>query len=221
MGEAERLRAGGAAAEAAGVEEVAEAMRRHVDRELARARIASAGRAAACDPAQIVPRLVAVLRRTRDGARVDWDLDARPGLLARIDPDDLTEALGALLENAARHAASRVRVATARAGASVTITVADDGPGIPAPELARLTSRGARLDLGGPGAGLGLAIATRDRRGGRRQPGARERRGRPGGGAPAAGGAAADLTDADVARQSGVSREPVGDAASRPAGRPT
>jgi len=159
MGEAERLRTGGAVAEAAGVEEVAEAMRRHVERELARARIASAGRAAACDPAQIVPRLVAVLRRTRDGARVDWDLDTRPGLLARIDPDDLTEALGALLENAARHAAGRVRVATARAGASVAITVADDGPGIAPPELARLTSRGARLDLGGPGAGLGLAIA--------------------------------------------------------------
>ena len=65
MGEAERLRTGGAVAAADGIEEVAEAMRRHVERELARARIASAGRAAACDPAQIVPRLVAVLRRTR------------------------------------------------------------------------------------------------------------------------------------------------------------
>ena len=42
----------------------------------------------------------------------------------------------------------------------VAITIADDGPGIPEAELARLTARGARLDLGGPGAGLGLAIAS-------------------------------------------------------------
>ena len=33
-------------------------------------------------------------------------------------------------------------------------------PGIPEAELARLTARGARLDTGGPGAGLGLAIAS-------------------------------------------------------------
>ena len=106
MGEAERLRARGAFAEAGGIEEVVVAMRRHVDRELARARIASGDRTAASDPAQVIPRLVAVLRRTRDGARLDWEVETPPGLLARIDPDDLTEALGALLENAARHAAA-------------------------------------------------------------------------------------------------------------------
>ncbi len=160
MGEAERLRARGAFAEAGGIEEVVVAMRRHVDRELARARIASGDRTAASDPAQVIPRLVAVLQRTRDGARLDWEVETPPGLLARIDPDDLTEALGALLENAARHAARRVRVAVARGSDVVVITVADDGPGIPEAELARLTERGARLDTSGPGAGLGLAIAS-------------------------------------------------------------
>jgi signal transduction histidine kinase len=87
-------------------------------------------------------------------------VETPPGLLARIDPDDLTEALGALLENAARHASGRVRVDLARAGDTVLVTVADDGPGIPEAQLARLTARGARLDTGGPGAGLGLAIAS-------------------------------------------------------------
>jgi signal transduction histidine kinase len=160
MGEAERLRARGAAAEANSIEEVVLAMRRHVDRELARARIASGDRAAACDPAHVISRLVAVLRRTREGARLDWEVEAPPGLPARINPDDLTEALGALLENAARHAARRVRVESARAGDAVVVAVADDGPGIPEAELARLTARGARLDTSGPGAGLGLAIAS-------------------------------------------------------------
>ena len=160
MGEAERLRARGATTEAAGIEEVVAAMRRHVDRELARARIASGGHALACDPAQVVPRLVAVLRRTREGAGVTWEVDAPPGLTARIDADDLTEALGALLENAARHAAGRVRVTVRSDAGVVAIAITDDGAGIPEAELARLTARGARLDTGGPGAGLGLAIAS-------------------------------------------------------------
>ena len=42
----------------------------------------------------------------------------------------------------------------------LAIAIADDGPGLPEAHLARLTTRGARLDLAGPGAGLGLAIAS-------------------------------------------------------------
>lgn len=163
MGEADRLRDRGLTAESTGIEEVATAMRRHVDRELARARIASRSRAVATDPAPVVARLVAVLRRTRDGARVSWDVAAMPGTALRIDPDDLTEALGALLENAARHARTRVRVGLVAAGDTTAVTITDDGPGIPPSRLADLTARGARLDLAGPdagiGTGLGLAIA--------------------------------------------------------------
>jgi signal transduction histidine kinase len=158
VGEADRLRARDARA-AAGIEEIAEAIRRHVDRELARARIASRARVVTTDPARIIDRLLAVIRRTRDGARVTWQLDAPPGLTARIDPDDLTEALGALLDNAARHARSHVAVSASRSGAGVTIRVRDDGPGIPDDRLADLTLRGVRLDQAGPGAGLGLSIA--------------------------------------------------------------
>ena len=103
---------------------------------------------------------MAVLRRTEDGGRVGWTVEAAEGLQARIDPDDLTEALGALLENAARHASAAVQVSAAAAGTGgVRVAVRDDGAGIPEAELARLTGRGARLDLTGPGAGLGLAIA--------------------------------------------------------------
>lgn len=159
MGEADRLRDQGLDPEAAGIEEVATAMRRHVDRELARARIASRSRAVATDPAAVVARLVAVLRRTEAGGRIAWDVAPAPGRALRIDPDDLTEALGALMENAARHAAARVHVIFDADGDAGRITVADDGPGIPPARLADLAIRGARLDMSGPGAGLGLAIA--------------------------------------------------------------
>ncbi|MFO1209897.1 MAG: HAMP domain-containing sensor histidine kinase [Amaricoccus sp.] len=160
IGEAGRLRAAGATEAADGIESIADAMRRHVDRELARARLATAGRAVASSPALVVERLLAVIRRTTDGARVGWTVEAPPALRARVDADDLTEALGALLENAARHAATHVAVAVRRAGPMLEIEIADDGPGIPESRLAGMTARGARLDTAGPGAGLGLAIAS-------------------------------------------------------------
>lgn len=159
IGEADRLRDQGAESAADGIEEIAGAMRRHVDRELARARIAASAPTAACAPAAVITRLLAVLRRTSDGARIDWQVDADPALRVRIDADDLTESLGALLENAGRHAASTVRLSARRAGPRAEIRIEDDGPGIPAARLDDLMARGARLDTASPGTGLGLAIA--------------------------------------------------------------
>jgi signal transduction histidine kinase len=159
IGEADRLRAKGDGAAADGIEEIALAMRRHVDRELARARIATAARTAICEPARVIDRLLAVLRRTPDGARVAWRVDVAPGLRARIDADDLTEALGALMENATRHARDAVEIRATRADGRVLIEILDDGPGIDPAQLKALFGRGVRLDLAGPGAGLGLSIA--------------------------------------------------------------
>ncbi len=160
MGEAARLAAAGQGAAAAGVEEVATAMQRQVDRELARARAATAGRAGAADPAAAAARVLAVLRRAPDGDRLTWRLDAADGLHARINEDDLTDALGAVMDNAARFARAAVTVTVARADSRIRITVRDDGPGIPADRLARITQRGTRLDTTPAGAGLGLAIAN-------------------------------------------------------------
>ena len=160
-GEAGRLRAAGLGDEAQAVEGIADAMHRHVDRELARARIAARGFAATCAVAPVVERVVSVIRRTPDGERIDWRVEVPGGCAVRIDPDDLTEALGALIENAARHAGGVVTIAArATPGAKVTLAVRDDGPGIPAERIEGLTARGARLDTSAPGSGLGLSIAT-------------------------------------------------------------
>ncbi|MHC2737293.1 signal transduction histidine kinase [Bradyrhizobium liaoningense] len=74
-----------------------------------------------------------------------------------LDRTDLAEVLGNLLENAARHATSKVRIG-ADACANPAISVEDDGPGIASAERARVLERGVRLDERGEGAGLGLAI---------------------------------------------------------------
>ncbi|MBB4265896.1 sensor histidine kinase [Roseospira visakhapatnamensis] len=164
-GDVDRLRAAGQDALADEVAEVAAAMRRHVDRELARARLARShwGDATAridarARPARVVRGLLAVLRRTPAGARLTWHEDLPEDLAARLDPDDCTEALGNLLDNAARHAVAAVTVTARRDGAWVEISVRDDGPGIPPGRLSEVLRRGARLDSAGVGRGLGLAI---------------------------------------------------------------
>ena len=63
--------------------------------------------------------------------------------------------LGNLIENAARHARSRVRIGCREDG---LIYVEDDGPGIAESDRAKALERGKRLDEKGDGTGLGLAI---------------------------------------------------------------
>ncbi|MDE3080422.1 MAG: HAMP domain-containing histidine kinase [Paracoccaceae bacterium] len=159
-GEAGRLRDHGEDASASAIEQIADMMHRHVDRELTRARIAATAPAAHSDLAAVMGRVLSVVRRTPEGKRIDWDVRIPEGLSARIDADDLTEALGALTENAARHARSRVSVHTLRLADGLRLTLADDGPGIPPDRLADLMRRGVRLDSEGPGHGLGLTIAS-------------------------------------------------------------
>ena len=79
------------------------------------------------------------------------------------DKDDLTEALGNLMDNAAKWCGAQVRVSASfqpPAGASqkLRIVVEDDGPGIAAADRARVLERGARADEQTPGHGLGLAM---------------------------------------------------------------
>lgn len=159
-GDAAQLRARGQDDIAASIGTVVTAMRRHVEHELARARMQHDHAHAEADPAEILRKVVAVLRRTPRGAELDWRIDAGPGLRARIDPADLTEMLGALAENAMRHAARAVEITVTAEGARLRLSLCDDGPGVPEAELPHLTRRGTRLDESGPGHGIGLAIVA-------------------------------------------------------------
>ncbi len=160
MGETSRLRDSGQTGPADSIDSVADAMCRHVERELARTRSAARARNARADVALVAARVISVLMRTPDGARLDWHQSVPEGLTAALDESDLAEALGALAENAARHARNHVTLtASALDVATLRIDITDDGPGIPEHRLAGLTARGARLDESDTGSGLGLAIA--------------------------------------------------------------
>jgi signal transduction histidine kinase len=140
---------------AGSIEHLAEGMRRHVERELARARIRHGRGVATADAGAVVRAVVRAVERTPDGAKLEFAVDAVDGATLPVDRDDLSEIVGNLVENAVRHAAARVAIRVLPA--EQAILVEDDGPGIPSDALQGVGQRGGRLDSGG-GAGLGLAI---------------------------------------------------------------
>jgi signal transduction histidine kinase len=77
------------------------------------------------------------------------------------DEDAIRQLIWILLDNALRHARSRVSVTVAIEGAWARLTVADDGPGIAVDEREHVFERFYRSDRSrtGQGAGLGLSIA--------------------------------------------------------------
>lgn len=99
-------------------------------------------------------------QRTRDHVEVHADLKSAEVAGSR---GQLARVLGNLLNNAQRHARSRVTVTTRSDGAWAVLEVADDGSGVPEGERERIFERFVRLDDARTrdegGAGLGLAIA--------------------------------------------------------------
>ncbi|TIC81845.1 HAMP domain-containing sensor histidine kinase [Nocardioides sp. GY 10127] len=90
------------------------------------------------------------------GMDVSWQ---PVGTRAAVSTDALSEMVGVLLDNAARHApGARVGVLTARDAATLRITVANDGPPVPRTLAPRLFSPGVRGRATG-GSGIGLAAA--------------------------------------------------------------
>ena len=158
---AEDLRDRGDAAVAEEIASVADGMRRHVERELARARAGLTGRAGPPLPVRtVVDRVVRVLRRTPRGQELDWEIDVADDMRVAVDADDLAEMLGNLAENAVKWARSIVRIVARTDTGGLLLAVEDDGPGIPADGVETVVLRGARLDEAQPGTGLGLAIVS-------------------------------------------------------------
>ena len=118
----------------------------------------------ACDLADLVQTAVARVRRRIGDRKLDVDLDEAPPV--EVDPALFDQVTVNLLENVAKYAAADARVrisadATAD-GASVTLTVEDSGPGVPASALPRLFDKFYRVP-GRPagsrsGTGVGLAV---------------------------------------------------------------
>jgi signal transduction histidine kinase len=104
---------------------------------------------------------VAEVTRLRRETALDVHADLAPTRLVG-DSSALSRLLRNLLDNAARHATSRVEVAVRPEHGQARLIVADDGPGIAPADRGRVFERFVRLDNNrsrdGGGTGLGLAI---------------------------------------------------------------
>jgi two-component system sensor histidine kinase KdpD len=110
---------------------------------------------------EIAGAVLARLKQRLAAHRVIVELPADLPLL-RVDATLIEQAVGNLLENAARHtpAGTVVLLRAQRQGGEALVSVEDRGPGIPDADLERVFAkfqRGAAEPVGG-GVGLGLAI---------------------------------------------------------------
>lgn len=133
------------------------AIRHHLGR--ARADAAGIGAQSSTPIAPAVAGLAEALARIHADRAITTETAIAPELSAVIDPQDLDELLGNLLDNAWRWALSRIAVEAQAGGGTVTIRISDDGPGIPSADRATALAAGQRLDERGDGHGFGLAIA--------------------------------------------------------------
>ena len=122
-----------------------------------------AARLPVVDPAAIAAAVAADLQSTARTRGVRLDLQLAQCRL-RADADALAVLLRNLLDNALRHARSRVLLTVAAAGGRVQLAVGDDGPGLDNAQAARVFDRfyrGPGSADDGSGNGLGLAIVRR------------------------------------------------------------
>ncbi len=128
-----------------------------IESELARSGEAAPGYGAMA--AQAVDRLVAVISRTPDGARLRLHNRVPSDLTIPMGEETALEALGALIDNAARHARAAVEISGGDEASGCWITICDDGEGIPEDQRLTVLERGIRLDERSARHGLGLSIA--------------------------------------------------------------
>jgi signal transduction histidine kinase len=138
----------------------------YLDRARMAARAGAIGRVT--DVETVADGIVRALSRIHRSKDLAFDVTCDPGAKFQGERQDLEEMLGNLLDNAAKWCTSEVaftcRVVTSGSGKTGTrdleITIADDGPGLTAEQLAEPVQRGRRLDESKPGSGLGHSIVS-------------------------------------------------------------
>jgi len=100
--------------------------------------------------------------RVQPGTSIVIDTSRVSGAQVVGDRDSLTRLVRNLLENAVRYAADRIEVTLTETDGLASLTISDDGPGIPEADRDRVFDRFTRLDEARDrdhgGTGLGLAI---------------------------------------------------------------
>jgi signal transduction histidine kinase len=138
-------------------------MRRLVEDLLLLARADERALATQREPVRLDETASSEVTRLRRLCRHRVGFKAEPAALSG-NAQALARVVRNLLDNAARHADSRVEVRVEPDADDVVLTISDDGPGIPPTDRSRVFDRFVRLDgersRGRGGTGLGLAIVA-------------------------------------------------------------
>lgn len=119
--------------------------------------------AAGCDAVQVAQDRADAWRSAFDHAGLTLTVDADGHLDTAADAAVLAQILDVALSNSCRYAGrgAHTRLVVTATAQTVTLTVTDDGIGVPAAELDRLTTRFFRSSTAtAGGSGLGLPIAA-------------------------------------------------------------
>jgi signal transduction histidine kinase len=135
-------------------------MEHHIHHELVRSRLAPSPELRQSDacPHEIVEELVKTLKKTPEGERLDWATEVAQGILVAVDPHDLRELLGNILENAGKWAKTTVTTRGMMMPETLELRVEDDGPGLDPSQIQAMLDRGKRFDEKTAGSGIGLSI---------------------------------------------------------------
>ncbi len=128
-----------------------------IERELKRARIGGNSAGQRFNPARDVPPLIEAVGQLHRAQHIEISTAPLPDTRLPQDYEDMLELLGNLLDNACKWAKQRASLSIV-IDRSLTIRVADDGPGVDDDRRDELLHRGVRLDEHKAGHGLGLAI---------------------------------------------------------------
>jgi two-component system, OmpR family, sensor kinase len=110
------------------------------------------------DIGELVSAVVDPMAASNPGVNIR--LDVVTGAIACVDREEICQAVTNLVANAVKYAPDAAITAGVHTDdGSVYISVADEGPGIPADALSHIFDRFYRANRDRPGSGLGLAIA--------------------------------------------------------------
>nr|WP_086940557.1 ATP-binding protein [Thaumasiovibrio occultus] len=130
-----------------------------VQYQLKRAMLGNQGLTRSNTPiADVVGGLERMLSKVYAEKHIKLTLDYPTDATLPLNPNDLMELMGNLMENAYRFALSEVKVSLVNNAKSLQLRVEDDGPGVKAEHKEAIFQRGVRADQLNPGQGIGLAV---------------------------------------------------------------
>lgn len=106
----------------------------------------------------LITKLINTMEKIHHDKALNFIVDVSDNIVFKGDEADFLEIIGNLIDNACKAARSKIHIKTSTLEDTISITIADDGAGIPSDLQKIILNRGTRVDTYQQGHGIGLAI---------------------------------------------------------------